>query len=1245
MKRYPVLVALLLAGALAGAQDDRRDASVTVHPPVTAKADAGTHVVRDVTLATRFASYTLRYEAYELDDDPAKVGFPKWAPTIGYTPLGIVGPSDCLWYNQGFFHWTFDGHNIHEYRPRFRIVREHGANAMVEYVWDTPKVTAVARFAMTSGSDKLLFLGSYTPKEPVQECKLRLMSYPATFAQPWNRTVTTATRTLTSGRNVPLDLEQERWVLLEDPNPGRPADGSAGLLLGDTSAFAQVTLDEIGGYAEYVDLTLKSDRRAFALALYECPSIPDAEETRAYFRRSADAECEVLARLAQADPEQELAALPMDAERSAQFLRREEALLTRPVETWRPDPTPLAFPWAARLPGPPVKVALLCPRWQAYETMELGRRLELDVEHLYFDSGTALIAPDYWPYRGQTGIGPLNPGVAERHSLRICGDPQREVILVAGIHGDALPTRLRPVILEQVRAGKGLVIAGPPAGWPEELFAQPDDRLVAPALAAIPWQSLPGLGEGERGRVGKEAPLKGYRFGQGRVILFTVNTAPYSVLVPANDASEGLSGAADRALALQAAAVLAAAGRSPRARLSFDASPSLKAGVATTLPLRLSGAFAEALVRVQDDHDGVRLLARRALRPGNARLALPPLPAGRRYFVDVLLRDQAGDCAGFASTVLAAPAGPRIATVNLSPSRKVHPVAPPMVALERGGTLTCQARITTVPSGAKPYLRWEVRDCFNRLLARAVTPVAANGAARAKLPLLRPVTVCHQLDTALIAGGRTLAVRRDRFTIPLPYPYDDFTYLMWSYAGGEPVIQRTNRLCFNLGAEMMDLCHMRGYSDAGAAREYALAARSGLRLVPYVTRIAGEVGEGNVLRPGLFDNEWLRGEEQSIERCCRQAAPYRPPAYTLGDENYLVAGAGEVCGAPETMAQFRAWLQARYHTIAALNAAWKTEYASFADIQQPMWLAEAVRQQESFAAWFDHREFMDAAFVRAHERLAAAVRAQDPGAKVGWDGLLGYHWQSGYDFSQLTRNLELNQVYTTEFPQGEWVRSFARPDSLRGEWGNAVADKEDGFTAIGWHNLFLGYNSCWWWTSWGCDYIPFNPDTSLSKPGEWFFRAADELRAGPGKLLLHARRDDSGIAILYSQTDHFAAALAAQTPGTGAAGAWLENHRGLLRALEDLGTQYRYVAAADLETNPRCLEGFRVLFLPLAVCLSDAQVAAIRAFAEAGGTVIADGRVGILTRNGVIRDQRPLDDLFGVRSPAGHAAFAQKPQT
>ena len=63
-------------------------------------------------------------------------------------------------------------------------------------------------------------------------------------------------RTLTAGDNVPLDLAAERWVLLEDTLPGRAADGSAGLLFGDTSAFSSVVLNSIGGYGQYVDLTL-----------------------------------------------------------------------------------------------------------------------------------------------------------------------------------------------------------------------------------------------------------------------------------------------------------------------------------------------------------------------------------------------------------------------------------------------------------------------------------------------------------------------------------------------------------------------------------------------------------------------------------------------------------------------------------------------------------------------------------------------------------------------------------------------------------------------------------------------------------------------------------------------------------------------------------------------------------------------------------------------------------------------------
>jgi len=1220
------------------AQDD---ATVLVSPPQVTPGEEGNRVIQDVTLATALASYTLRYDVIDLDGQPGRVGFAMWAPSIGYTPLGIIAPSGCLWYNQGFFIWTFDDLNIQSYRADMRVVRPGGADAVVEYVWDTPKAVARARFAMTAGSDKLLFLGSYEPKGDVRDVKLRLMSYPATFSQPWARTATTAARTLTAGDNVPLDLAAERWVLLEDTLPGRAADGSAGLLLGDTSAFSSVVLNSIGGYAEHVDLTLAPGRRSFALGLYEFPSMPDYAATRAHFGQLADAESAVLAHALAADPASPLPALPVDAERSRQVAEREERLLSRPAETWRPSPESLEFGWARQLPGPPVRVALLCPRWSAYETMELARRVEAEVRHQYFDSASALTQADMWPYAAQTGTGALSLAVAERNALRICRDEEPDVILVARVRASAIPVRARDAILAQVRGGRGLFLAGGPEmleGWPVELTAQPDDALVAPVLSAVAWGQLPGF------RAGDAPPLRAYRYGQGRVVVLTANMGEYGALVPANEAVEGLDGATDRALALAAMALLATAGRGPSAEARIDMSgPALSAGRPQVVRVRAGmDGCASVRLRVQDDCDQVLLLADVPCEHGHARVGLPALPAGRRYFIDAMAASAEGECLGIASTAAEVRPQVSLGPLELVPGKRVLPQGPVMVGLADGGALLASARVE--PAVAGLTVRWEVWDAFGRLLAQATSVVNAAGVVAARLDLPKPATVCHYLEATLLRGAAPLFVRRERFTVPTPYPYDEFTFLMWSYAGGNPILRHTDRACYEMGADMMDLCHMGGFSDGAGARQYEVSSRSGLRLVPYITRIAGDSTADRRRVPSLFDPTELAQLDESVARSARQAMPYGPAAYTLGDENYLCDARQEVDGSPEAMAAFRTWLQERYGTIAALNRAWRTELAGFDGVAQPMWIEEAAKQTASFAPWLDHRAFMDAAFADVHERLAASIRNVDPGAKVGYDGLLGYHWQAGYDFDRLTRKLDLNQVYTTEFPQGEMVRSLASPGALTGEWGNAIADREDGFSAIPWHNLFTGHNSCWWWTSWGCDYIPFNPDGSVSKMGEWYFDAAREVRSGPGALLVQAQRDHSGIAVLYSQADMHVARLAgAVTPPSAFAGdgAWLSEHRALLRALEDLGYQYQYVAAARIEESPQALDGYKVLFLPLASCVSDELAAAIRAFVERGGTVVADGRVGLLTGNGTIRDPRPLDELFGVRSGAGQGAFAQ----
>ncbi|MBT3290697.1 MAG: hypothetical protein HN380_25355, partial [Victivallales bacterium] len=1001
----------------AGAQEPDRagDAAVLVSPPRIRTKPEGKHIVQDVSLSTARNSYTLRYDVVEIPGEPGRVTWVTWAPRSGYACLGVAAPSMAGWYNQGFFSWTLDDFNIQSYQAKFRIVREGGQDAMVEYVWDTPKGVVTARFAVTSNSDKLLFFGSYEPKGEVKTCKLRLMAYPATFQKPHARSVTTATRTLTSG-SAELDLTKERWILFEDTIEGRTGDGSAGLLLGDPDVFSAVTAGAIGGYGEYIDLELKPGQRRFCLALYEFPGLPDPLETRAYFQRSGNAESAKLATMLALDTEKVLPPMPVDAQRAARMRAEDVTRLKRPAEAWGPSPTPLDFPWANKLRGGPVRVALLAPRWAAHETGELARRLEMDVTHQYFDTSRAIASPAAWSLEGFTGIGSLGVALASREAARVCGDTTRDVILITNLSGTAVPATVRQVVLEQVRNGKGLMLTGGRAalkGWPAELTADPAPELVRGALGAVPWEQLPGLRPEESGRLGDGPPLQGYRYGAGRVVVLKANISRYSALVPKSEADEGLEGATDRILAMNAAALLAAAGRAlPDTELQAPKKP-IKAARPSTLQLRTAGARpASVLLRVQDELDNVVLL--KTAKPGpNGRLRLPGLPGTHKYLADALLRGADGECIGFASTVVSVAAPLQLKSLALSPSRRLHPDAVPIVDLIDGGKLSCRATIGPPPAGVALTLRCTVSDSFGRVLATGSAPIPNSGRAQVDLRLQRPVTICHQVDSTVYAGSRALVTRRDRFTVPVPYPLDDFTSLTWSFPGAETVTRYVQRACYELGTDMMDLCHMSRYGDSLAAREYAVASRSGLRLIPYVTRLNYVAHDDNTLAPGLFDPEHLAKTSETVGIASRQAAPYGPVAYTLGDENYLSRGKHEACGAPETMVAYRAWLKSRYGTIAELNAAWGTKHAGFDQVRAPMWIEEAAKQTTSFAAWFDHRAFMDTAFTELHEKLADVIRQNDPGAKVGWDGLLAYHHLAGNDFHKLTRNLELNQVYSS----------------------------------------------------------------------------------------------------------------------------------------------------------------------------------------------------------------------------------------
>ncbi len=818
-RRALVVGIALLVSALPAAL--QAAVSVRLEPRQASPIPAGQRVVQTVTLANEITSYSLTYDIQETPGQTDEITSHWWIWTLDFVTLGMTEPSGANWYFQGFLNWTFDDEALHRRPAVIRVLREGGADGVVEVRWDTPKVTAVLRLALASNSDKLLVFGSYEPKVPVKESRLKLICYPTGYAQPRQRAVTTALGTARPGETVVLDPARQRWVLYEDTTPGRPGCGPAGLIVGTPEAFDEVRIP-VGEYGIETHLRLKPDQRRFALGLYDFPTLPELEATRSYFRSGADAEARWLAAAAAADPGQVIPAGVMPPERRQAVVDFSRRLLERPVERWRPDPAPLAFPWARTLPGGPIRTVLFCPRYRAYETMELARRLDLRVRHLYWDSSTAISQTSSWPYAGQTGQGPLGSGAGATLAADLCSADDTELFLCAEIEAASLPGPVRNGLLERVRQGAGLVLSGRPGtvnAWPKECFAEPDAARTAAILEAFPWGDLPGFDSAS-------APVQAYRLGQGVVVALRLALPSYGALVPHSDAIEGRAGAVDRALALAARAALAASGRLGPARVSADAvSPAGRLTLHLEPPPE---AGTTLLVRITDDLDQEHLLTTLPASGPTVLVDLPALPAGRRCWLDVVRRDAAGRALDLRSLPLP-PTEPWITGVDLEPVIRRHPAATPQVPLPTGGALAVRVRLEPAAPRDGVELVGEVRDAFDRLLARATAPAAAT--VRLDLALPRPVTVCHRLDLRLQRGTAILASARQRFTLPMDYPFDDFTALMWSYASAAPVLQRTDRLCYDLGADMVDLCHMGGYDDAraplpSATRTTSSAARA-----------------------------------------------------------------------------------------------------------------------------------------------------------------------------------------------------------------------------------------------------------------------------------------------------------------------------------------------------------------------------------------------------------------------------------
>jgi len=141
---------------------------------------------------------------------------------------------------------------------------------------------------------------------------------------------------------------------------------------------------------------------------------------------------------------------------------------------------------------------------------------------------------------------------------------------------------------------------------------------------------------------------------------------------------------------------------------------------------------------------------------------------------------------------------------------------------------------------------------------------------------------------------------------------------------------------------------------------------------------------------------------------------------------------------------------------------------------------------------------------------------------------------------------------------------------------------------------------------------------------------------------MEAERVADGLAIHYSMPSVHAAGVLGQHARKDDEDALVPHQRdfpgardGWVRALQDLGYSPDFVASEQVETDG--LRGRRVFVLPYSLALSEKEAAALQAFVEAGGVLLADGPAGLFDEHLNWRTAGALDELFGIAGAAPEA--------
>ncbi|MEN6641562.1 MAG: beta-galactosidase [Armatimonadia bacterium] len=708
-------------------------------------------------------------------------------------------------------------------------------------------------------------------------------------------------------------------------------------------------------------------------------------------------------------------------------------------------------------------------------------------------------------------------------------------------------------------------------------------------------------------------------FRDGRIGLLNLSPPGHQMLTPGpTEAVQYCRQDYDYYLQLATRLILWGAKKSPQVAVAANEPVAGTVGM-TQVPVKLvAGAACPKATLVTDVRDqygrqvggGKQAVDLRA-GENEVAVALPAVGAGD-CFVNLLVQS-AGKTVGFGTVGLQLGAPTRVKELTLGQDSFAlkEPLRGKLVL--EGPTAGLQVRLTA-------------RDGYGRLVAERTVPVTGNEMAF-EVPVQPMLTIVGWLEAEVVQGKQILEARQVDFTINNRMsPRDDVQFVMWQ---GYP-----NDFVAPMMAEEFTRNGIDSFYDGGSIGYGPYANQ---RWLPYATRFVDTKTDwyqerptrekGDLVRsPCLTDPVYRAKVRDDLTKVAQRGLKYGASDFTLGDENHFVAGNWDLCFSETCNADFQRWARESYGTLEKLNAEWGSNFSNWNEVK-PQTLEEA-KKTGNLVPWVDHRLHMDSVWAGIHDYSRGIIKETVPHARVGYEGsdITASTWQAT-DYWKLSQAMDLNNIYYKDFLSVAMV-DFAPKGMLLGAgwFGGYPGNRNEEFMRwFPWRTLFKGSNSFWVWCGQGNPGSVMSYDVSLYP---FFQKACEEvgrIKAGPGKLLMNAERQHDGVALLWSAASMH---VGTATPGLPSMDNALSS---MVMVLHDCGLEAKVLSYAELAAGKLNNKDFKVLLLPQSLALSEAEIAAVRKFAEGGGTVVADLRPGVTDEHGKPYAAPAPQELFGVQ--------------